>query len=56
MSGPVFRMPLKQVIEICTPKDTARVFVYALNHQETLGEYLQSWRGLKYVLLHTKIS
>lgn len=45
MSGLMFRMPLKQVMEICTPKDTARAFVYALNHQETLSGNIYNLGG-----------
>lgn len=28
----MFRMPLEQVIEICTPRDTARAFAHTLDH------------------------
>lgn len=36
MSGIMFRMPLQQLVEICTPRDTARAFVNALEHREEL--------------------
>lgn len=35
----MFRMPLEQIIEICTPRDTARAFVHTLEHlDEVEGE------------------
>ena len=37
MSGIMFRMPLRQLMEIATPKDTARAFVNGLNHREELA-------------------
>ncbi len=36
MSGLMFRMPLEQLFEICTPKDTARAFVNGLSRLEEL--------------------
>ena len=36
MSGIMFRMPLQQLFEIATPRDTARAFVNALGHREEL--------------------
>ncbi|MDO5035992.1 MAG: NAD(P)-dependent oxidoreductase [Porphyromonas sp.] len=36
MSGIMFRMPLAQIVEICTPRDTGRAFVNAISHQEEL--------------------
>ena len=36
MSGIMFRMPLEQLMEIATPRDTARAFVNALSHREEL--------------------
>lgn len=32
----MFHMPLETCIEICTPEDTARAFVNAINHEEDL--------------------
>lgn len=32
----MFHMPLKTSVEICTPEDTARAFVHALEHQNEL--------------------
>lgn len=36
MSGLMFRMPLEQLFEICTPRDTARAFVNGLTELEQL--------------------
>ncbi len=32
----MFRMPLEQIMEICTPRDTARAFVNTLEHREEI--------------------
>lgn len=36
VSGLMFLMPLNTPMEICTPRDTARAFVHAINHVEEL--------------------
>lgn len=41
----MFRMPLEQTIEICTPRDTARAFVNTLEHLEEVQERIFNLGG-----------
>lgn len=44
----MFRMPLEQIIEICTPRDTARAFVHTLEHlDEVEGQIFNLGGGLE---------
>ncbi len=41
----MFHMPLDTKMEICTPSDTARAFVYALRHQRELEQQIFNLSG-----------
>ncbi len=43
----MFHMPLETKMEICTPSDTARAFVYALHHQQELEQRIFNLSGGK---------